>query len=120
MITPKTDDPLELVSTLKALISHLSAPLVLPSDELWTAEDIASYRQRGCRGVLEVAAESVAYVVLQAHGVDSSQYTFNYVAGWATQSSGDSPSSTGTLLSPYAPTRTATCCKVLPWPTRQT
>jgi antirestriction protein ArdC len=53
------------------------------------AEDIASYRQRGCRGVLEVAAESVAYVVLQAHGVDSSQYTFNYVAGWATQSSGD-------------------------------
>ena len=43
MITPKTDDPLELVSTLKALISHLSAPRVMPSDELWTADDIASY-----------------------------------------------------------------------------
>lgn len=53
------------------------------------AEDIANYRKRGCRGVLEVAAESVAYVVLQAHGVDSSQYTFNYVAGWATQATGD-------------------------------
>jgi hypothetical protein len=53
------------------------------------AEDIANYRKQGCRGILEVAAESVAYVVLQAHGVDSSQYTFNYVAGWATQASGD-------------------------------
>lgn len=36
-----------------------------------------------CRGVLEVEAESVAYMVTSAHGLDSSQYTFNYVAGWA-------------------------------------
>lgn len=32
----------------------------------------------------------MAYVVLQAHGVDSSYYTFNYVAGWATQAARDS------------------------------
>ena len=38
---------------------------------------------RECRGVLEVEAESVAYMVTNAHGLDSSQYTFNYVAGWA-------------------------------------
>lgn len=38
---------------------------------------------RECRGILEVEAESVAYVVTSAHGLDSSQYTFNYVAGWA-------------------------------------
>ena len=30
-------------------------------------------------------AESVAFLVLAAHQVDSSQYTFNYVAGWAHQ-----------------------------------
>ena len=38
---------------------------------------------RECRGILEVEAESVAYMVTNAHGLDSSQYTFNYVAGWA-------------------------------------
>lgn len=36
-----------------------------------------------CRGILEVEAESVAYMVTSAHGLDSSQYTFDYVAGWA-------------------------------------
>ena len=36
-----------------------------------------------CRGVIEVEAESVAYLVTQAHGLDASQYTFTYVAGWA-------------------------------------
>ena len=40
-------------------------------------------RNRDCRGILEVEAESVAYMVTNAHGLDSSQYTFNYVAGWA-------------------------------------
>ncbi len=38
---------------------------------------------RDCRGIAEVEAESVAYMVTSAHGLDSSQYTFNYVAGWA-------------------------------------
>lgn len=36
------------------------------------------------RGVEEVEAESVAFIVLDVHGIDSSQYTFNYVLGWAT------------------------------------
>lgn len=38
---------------------------------------------RDCRGIIEVEAESVAYMVTSARGLDSSQYTFNYVAGWA-------------------------------------
>ncbi len=38
-----------------------------------------------CRGVVEVEAESVAFMVSSAHGLDASQYTFNYVAGWAHQ-----------------------------------
>ncbi len=36
-----------------------------------------------CRGRCEVEAESVAYVVAAAHGLDASCYTFAYVAGWA-------------------------------------
>lgn len=40
-------------------------------------------RSVDCRGILEVEAESVAFMVTSAHGLDSSQYTFNYVAGWA-------------------------------------
>ncbi len=43
----------------------------------------------GCRGLREVEAESVAYMVTQAHGLDSGQYTFRYVTGWATQAGGD-------------------------------
>lgn len=46
-----------------------------------------------CRGVAEVEAESVAFLVTQAHGLDASQYTFNYVVGWAHQATGpDGPS----------------------------
>ena len=40
---------------------------------------------RQCRGLIEVEAESVAFLVTAAHGLDSGQYTFNYVAGWAHQ-----------------------------------
>lgn len=36
------------------------------------------------RGVREVEAESVAYLVTAAHGLDSSQYSFTYVTSWAT------------------------------------
>lgn len=45
----------------------------------------APQRREGleCRGLIEVEAESVAYLVTAAHGLDASQYTFNYVAGWA-------------------------------------
>lgn len=36
-----------------------------------------------CRGVVEVEAESVAYLVSAVHGLDSGAYTFPYVAHWA-------------------------------------
>jgi DNA primase len=36
-----------------------------------------------CREVGEVEAESVAFIVCGHHGMDSSGYTFGYVAGWA-------------------------------------
>lgn len=36
-----------------------------------------------CRGVVEVEAESVAYLVSATHGLDTGSYTFPYVVGWA-------------------------------------
>lgn len=45
--------------------------------------------QAPCRGAKEVEAESVAYVVTGHCGMDSSSYTFAYVAGWADQASTD-------------------------------
>jgi DNA primase len=36
-----------------------------------------------CTGIREVEAESVAHIVLAAHGVDSGTYSFPYVASWA-------------------------------------
>lgn len=38
---------------------------------------------RPCRGQIEVEAESVAYLVTDALGIDSAGYTFPYVAGWS-------------------------------------
>lgn len=39
----KPEDQTELLVALKALVIQLSGPRVTPADELWTAEDIASY-----------------------------------------------------------------------------
>ena len=70
--------------------------LVMVRDDVDDAQSVKTLVQEGahsilhedrsgldCRGFLEIEAESVAYMVTSAHGLDSSQYTFNYVAGWA-------------------------------------
>jgi DNA primase catalytic core len=36
-----------------------------------------------CTGIREVEAESVAHIVLAAHGIDTGTYSFPYVASWA-------------------------------------
>ena len=56
-------------------LCHEAAHVLLHSDR----------SDSGCRGVREVEVESVAYLVVQAHHADPSQYTFNYVTGWAHQ-----------------------------------
>jgi DNA primase len=45
--------------------------------------------QPRCRGIVEVEAESVAYLVTAAHGLDTGDYTFPYVAHWATHTGDD-------------------------------
>jgi len=44
-----------------------------------------SGQTRTCRGDREVEAESLAYLVAADHGLDTAEYTFAYVAGWAAQ-----------------------------------
>jgi hypothetical protein len=44
-------------------------------------DDVAAYRQH--RGVMEVEAESVAYVVAGALGLDTSAYSVGYLGGWS-------------------------------------
>lgn len=62
--------PLQQVKTL----THELAHAVLHPD---TLEYVSN------RGRCEVEAESVAYVVLSALGVDTGGYSFGYVAGWS-------------------------------------
>lgn len=40
-------------------------------------------RQKTSRNGKEVEAESVAYVVCQHYGINTSDYSFSYVAGWS-------------------------------------
>lgn len=77
-VRPDVDDA-HAVRTLSHEAGHV---LTMESD------DIAAYGLTQCRGISEVIAESVAYLVTRAHGLDAGQYTFNYVAGWATQAVG--------------------------------
>jgi DNA primase len=44
-----------------------------------------------CRGLIEVEAESVAYLIAASHGLDTGSYTFPYVAGWASDVPGHRP-----------------------------
>jgi len=58
-----------------------------PPDGIDTTVTIAS------RGRQEVEAESVAFLVASAHGMDTASYSFPYVAGWA-QHDGDNVEAT--------------------------
>ena len=48
-----------------------------------TGADPAAWGREVHRGVREVEAESVAYLISCAHGMDTTAYTLPYVAGWA-------------------------------------
>lgn len=74
-IVVRTDvDDAQAVKTLAHEIGHmlLHAPDSQLRDEALTH-----------RGTAEVEAESVAFMVTNQHGLDSSDYTFSYVGGWA-------------------------------------
>lgn len=59
-----------------------------------------------CREVKEVEAESVAYLVTAHAGLDSSDYTFGYVAGWAADRPADALTAAATRIMDAARTIT--------------
>jgi len=65
-------DDAQAVKTLIHELAHIEAGHVT---------DLPTYAT--CRGRCEVEAESIAYVVAAAHGLDAGGYSFAYVAGWA-------------------------------------
>jgi hypothetical protein len=71
-------DPAQRIKTLTHELGHVM--LHEPQDLNDPAAILA------CRGRKEVEAESIAFLVTSAHGIDSAQYSFPYVAGWAQHS----------------------------------
>ena len=67
------------VQTIKTMIHEVSHAKLHAPKEGAAPEETRS-EQRSSR---EVEAESVAYVVCQHFGIDTSDYSFGYVAGWS-------------------------------------
>ncbi len=66
-----------------AVDSHLAGDQATKTLAHETAHFVAEHRGGIARADAETVAESAAYVVLQHYGLDSSGYTFAYVARWA-------------------------------------
>jgi len=74
------------VQQSKVLAHELGHVLLHAPDELQARADATMHR-----GIAEVEAESVALMVLSAHGMDSSAYTIPYVSSWANSVPDNSP-----------------------------
>jgi hypothetical protein len=74
--------------TLAHELAHirLHDPFAASTDARPTSERVATGK---CRGDQEVEAESVAYLVATVHGIDTADYTFVYLAGWASSKADD-------------------------------
>lgn len=64
------------IQTIKTLVHEIAHALLHDPDEVPPEE-------RKGRNEKEVEAESIAYVVCQHFGIDTSEYSFGYVAGWS-------------------------------------
>jgi antirestriction protein ArdC len=71
--TVRVRDDVSEAQATKTLAHELAHVLLHP--------DTMAYQQ--CRGVSEVEAESVAFLVCQAAGLSTDSYSFSYVARWA-------------------------------------
>ncbi len=68
-------DGMSEVQTIKTLLHEMAHQKLHDKDTVPEAKDIT-------RNGKEVEAESVAYVVCQHYGINTSDYSFSYVAGW--------------------------------------
>ena len=65
--------------TLKTMV-HETAHAMLHSREVENDNLLAPAKDRNTK---EVEAESIAYTVCQHFGIDTSDYSFGYIAGWS-------------------------------------
>ena len=69
---------IQTIKTAIHEIAHATLHAITPSEaKALPAEERKNRREK------EVEAESVAYVVSQYYGIDTSDYSFGYVAGWS-------------------------------------
>lgn len=64
------------VQTIKTLLHEMAHQKLHDKDAVAAADHVS-------RNGKEVEAESVAYVVCQHYGINTSDYSFSYVAGWS-------------------------------------
>ena len=69
-------DGMSEVQTIKTLLHEMAHQKLHDKDAVPETKDIT-------RSGKEVEAESVAYVVCQHYGINTSDYSFSYVAGWS-------------------------------------
>lgn len=74
------DEGMSQLQTLKTAIHEIAHAKLHDIDLNAPLEDLADRPDRRTR---EVQAESVAYAVCQHYGLDTSDYSFGYVAGWS-------------------------------------
>ena len=68
-------DPAQAVKTLAHELGHIRAD--------HGARFATSYHRFECRGVAEIEAESIAYLITSTAGLDAGAYSVPYVTGWA-------------------------------------
>ena len=69
-------DGMSEVQTIKTLLHEMAHQKLHDKDAVAAADHVS-------RNGKEVEAESVAYVVCQHYGINTSDYSFSYVAGWS-------------------------------------
>ena len=74
------DEGMSELQTLKTLIHEITHAKLHDIDLNAPLEDLENRPDRRTR---EVQAESIAYTVCQHYGLDTSDYSFGYVAGWS-------------------------------------
>ena len=74
------DEGMSELQNLKTAIHEIAHATLHVIDKDATPEELAGRPDRRTR---EVQAESVAYTVCQHYGLDTSDYSFGYVAGWS-------------------------------------
>ena len=70
---------------VRADVSDAHAVMVLAHElgHIWCGHTDTDFDYLAHRGAAEVEAQSVAWIIAAAHGVDASAYTSDYLIGWA-------------------------------------